>query len=203
MHWCVQFCEVTRVGTCSRKMAGARARARDYALISCDALSSVCRFFNFVFGVSLSVHASFCSEMYTMVMMRFEFLLSSCLSFLFRDGNMMAFDFIQRIKRKRATKKGWMLLSHELNKNVPLQFQGNLNVEWGQDKAESCDKLNQNVKRWAHGVLERVTDLQTSAWESLKLSQRKQQQVHRVASDGCFVRIGSFPAMRTTFDVPV
>ena len=54
-----------------------------------------------------------------------------------------------------------MLLSHELNKNVPLQFQGNLNVEWGQDKAESGDKLNQNVKRWAHGVLERVTDLHT------------------------------------------
>jgi hypothetical protein len=82
-------------------------------------------------------------------------------------------------------------------------FSGNLNVEWGQDKAESGDKLNQNVKRWAHGVLERVTDLQTSALESLKLSQRKQQHVHRVASDGCFVRIGSFPTMRTAFDVPV
>ncbi len=115
---------------------------------------------------------------------------------------MMAFDFIQSIKRERTTKKGEDVIGLELNKNVPLQFQGNLNVEWGQDKAECCDKLNQNVKRWAHGVLERVTDLQTSAWESLKSSQGKQQQVHRVASDGCFVRIGSFPTVRSTFDVP-
>ena len=46
-----------------------------------------------------------------------------------------------------------------------LQF-GISDVERGEDKTEGCNKLDEHVEGWAHGVLERVSNLKVaSEWQ--------------------------------------
>ena len=47
-----------------------------------------------------------------------------------------------------------------------MTFQDDLNIKRGKDKTEGSNKLDEDVKRWTHSVLKRVSNLHTTEHES-------------------------------------